>query len=178
MKTIKLCTYKKATVFVLSMLLCVLTVIPAFANETSKTKIGISSVTIAETEVQPDVSSVVTSNEDVIQPRGSLSGYGHRWIGSTTGSPNGVTDGSYTFTVNGSWSPWAGLTVKAEGFSSDAIIVVHVLKDGNFVCDGIDLYGSNQEKANIALWNVSPGEYTVNYSVKSSVAGTIHTWIY
>ena len=57
---------------------------------------------------------------DTVQPQavyGSLSGYGYKYDDN---------DGSFSFAVNGSWSPYAGCTIKTEGFSNATSVTVKV----------------------------------------------------
>lgn len=109
------------------------------------------------------------SNEDAgVQPYGSLSGYGHKYDN---------TNGSFTFTVSGSWSPYGGATIKTEGFSSATSITVKIY-DSNGSCKTTKTLGANDEKANIAIINVPTGTYTVRYSMQNPSSGSVHVWIY
>ena len=114
-----------------------------------------------------DNSKAVIGN-DVQAINGSLSGYGHKYDSNT---------GSFTFSVSGSWSPYAGCTIKTEGFSSSSRIVVSVY-DSSGSSKTSQTLGANDAKENIAIFNVSPGTYTVKYSIANPSSGTIHVWIY
>lgn len=114
----------------------------------------------AESSISNDIGSV--------QPYGSLSGYGHKYDN---------TNGSFTFTVSGSWSPYAGVTIKTEGFSSSTRITVKVY-DSDGSCKTTKTLSGNDEKANIAIINVPTGTYTVRYSMQNASSGNIHVWVY
>ena len=111
-------------------------------------------------------SSVV---EEVVQPRGVLSGYNNTYTSKISGS--------FTVNVTGSWSAYAGCTIKTEGFSSSSSITVSVY-DSSGSCKTTKTLGANEAKENIAILNVSPGTYTVIYSMTKPSSGTIHVWIY
>lgn len=99
---------------------------------------------------------------------GSLSGYGYKYD---------TTDGSFTISVEGSWSPFAGCTIKTEGFSSSSQITVGVY-DSEGSCKTTKTLGANDEKANIAIFNVPVGTYTIRYSILNPSGGSIQVWIY
>lgn len=108
---------------------------------------------------------------DTIQPQavyGSLSGYGYKYDDN---------DGSFSFAVNGSWSPYAGCTIKTEGFSNTTSVTVKVY-DSNGSCKTTKTMGANDEKGNIAIFNVPTGTYTVRYSMTNPSGGSIQVWIY
>lgn len=111
-----------------------------------------------------------------IQPRGVLSGYGQ---GSTNHSGNYFPhEGEFWFDVTGSWSVFAGCTIKTDGFSNDDIVTVTVYdQDGNEKCSK-NLEGATDEKKNIPIFNVSPGRYHVTIWVLSGTPGTVKCWIY
>ena len=103
-----------------------------------------------------------------VQPRGSLSGYGSKYAYGSS---------SFSLSVNGSWSPFAGCTIKTEGFSSNSTISVSVY-DSSGSCKTTKTLGPNDEKANIAIFNVSPGTYKISYTVDNPSNGTVSVWIY
>lgn len=107
--------------------------------------------------------------EKVIQPRGVLSGYNNTYTSKSSGS--------FTFNVTGSWSPYAGCTIKTEGFSSSSSITVSVY-DSSGYCKTTQTLGTNTAMENITIFNVPTGTYTIKYSISSPSAGTIHVWIY
>lgn len=114
------------------------------------------------------VDVVAQQQEEGIVPYGSLSGYGQRTASSS---------GSFKVPVKGSWSPWAGCTIRSEGFDSETVIEVHVNDEaGNEKAKGT-LQG-NMEIANLAMVNVSPGEYEVHYVMTSPSYGTVIVQIY
>lgn len=76
---------------------------------------------------------------DVQVMTGSLSGYGHKYDSRT---------GSFTFSVSGSWSPYAGCTIKTEGFSNSSKISVRVY-DSNGSSKTSQTLGANDAKENI-----------------------------
>ncbi len=112
--------------------------------------------------------SSITMSDSGIQPYGSLSGYGHKYDNK---------NGSFTFSVSGSWSPYGGATIKTDGFSGSTTITVKVY-DSNGSCKTTKTLGGNDEKANIAILNVPTGTYKVTYSMSNPSSGTIHVWIY
>lgn len=140
--------------------------VPAFAAEAS----GVSEVSNSTVVTFVDLEDINATNNEPV-PYGSLSGY------KSVETPALSFKGSFVVDVNGSWSPWAGCTLKTEGFSDNATIEISV-------CYGDDvkftkILGPNSEATNIAMLNVSPGGYTVNCTVKdNSNAGRITIWIY
>lgn len=113
-----------------------------------------------------------------VQPRGSLSGYGHEW------HSGGSNLDFFDFEVTGSWSPWAGCTVKTEGFPSSASIAYRLVRrEGNseisMFPDNSDRWiNGNGEDKNIPLLNVSPGTYRLYYQSYFGDAGTVHCYVY
>lgn len=105
---------------------------------------------------------------EVAVPYGSLSGYGQRTVSAT---------GSFTMQVNGSWSPWAGCTIRTEGFDSQTVNEVHVYDESGNEKAKATLNG-NMEIANLAMLNVSPGKYKVSYGMSMPSTGTIIVQIY
>lgn len=114
---------------------------------------------------ESNVGTEVNSEKSV---NGSLSGYGYKYDN---------TDGSFTISVDGSWSPFAGCTIKTEGFSSSSQITVSVY-DSEGSCKTTKTLGANDEKANIAIFNVPVGTYTIRYSILNPSGGSIQVWIY
>ncbi len=100
--------------------------------------------------------------------QGSLSGYGYKYDSNS---------GSFTFTVSGAWSPFAGCTLKTEGFSSSSTLTISVY-DSSGSCKTTQTLGPNENKANIAIFNVPTGTYTVKYSMSWPSSGSIQVWIY
>lgn len=112
--------------------------------------------------------SAETNNVQLQAVYGSLSGYGYKYDDN---------DGSFSFAVNGSWSPYAGCTIKTEGFSNSTSVTVKVY-DSNGSCKTTKTLGANDEKGNIAIFNVPIGTYTVRYSMSNPSGGSIQVWIY
>lgn len=118
-----------------------------------------------------EVSEVPEVSKSTVVTYGSLSGY------ASVDAPALSFIGHFVVDVNGTWSPIAGCTLKTEGFSPNATIEISV-------CYGDDvkltkILGSNTEIKNIPMYNVSPGGYTVNCTVKdNSAAGKVTIWVY
>ncbi len=126
----------------------------------------------AATEEISATNSISLDSEEIM-PCGSLSGYAQFSFKYGTST----TIGSFPIQVNGSWSPWAGWTVKTE-FSGAANITVSLTRpDGTKIGDTFILSG-NQEVANKTLLNVPAGQYTVHYTIDSASSGSITVWIY
>lgn len=108
---------------------------------------GISTAAFAE-EIKQDTnrstsvemySTEENSTDDVlsIQPRGVLSGYGNGTTNHTdTYYPH---DGEFWFDVEGSWSPYAGCTIKTEGFANDDAVIVKVYDEDGEECLELDI---------------------------------------
>ena len=106
-----------------------------------------------------------------VEPRGSLSGYGHRYVNSWENA------GNFTVNVSGSGSPWAGCTFKTEGFSSSDGVTLTLLKpDGGQAHAPITVNGSGEVQ--FAFLFAGTGNYTVKYGHHGGTAGTIHCYIY
>lgn len=107
-----------------------------------------------------------------IQPYGSLSGYAQHYHSATA-----PQTGSFSITVNGSWSPYAGWTLKTD-FDSCSYFKVYLTRpDGTKI--GSELYpNATDEIKNQVLLNVPTGTYIVHYQVQTSCTGTIQVWIY
>ena len=119
-------------------------------------------------ETKPSVFSVNYASQI-----GTLSGYGS---GSISGS--NTHDGEFWVDVTGTWSSFAGCTIKTSGFSeNDSVIVTVYDQSGNQKCSR-QLEGSSSEKKNIPIFNVSPGRYHVTIWVSSRQAGIVQCWIY
>lgn len=118
-----------------------------------------------------------TSEEtSTIQPRGVLSGYGN---GTTPHSGDyWPSEGEFYFDVTGSWSPFAGCTIKTEGFATNDIITVIVYNPNGEKIVTKYLTGTNDEEKNIPIFNVSPGRYRVYFYTTTGMPGTVHCWIY
>lgn len=114
----------------------------------------------------PDVPA--QQQEEGIVPYGSLSGYGQKYDTGT---------GSFTMTVNGSWSPFAGCTIRTEGFNSSTINEIRVYDESGNEKASATLTG-NMDVRNLTMLNVSPGTYTVRYGMVNVSGGTIIVQIY
>mgnify|MGYP001096319974 CR=1 FL=1 len=99
---------------------------------------------------------------------GSLSGYGQKDTSATC---------SFKMSVNGSWSPWAGCTLRTEGFDSATINEIKVSDASGKVKAQATLEG-NMEVANLAMLNVSPGEYKVTTIMSNPSSGRIIVHVY
>lgn len=116
---------------------------------------------------------VSTESDSEIVLYGSLSGYA-----SHTHHSGDALECSFPIQVSGSWSPFAGWTVKTNFSDSCRISYVYLTRpDGTKIGD--TLYpGPNDELANKALFNVPTGTYTVHYGLSTSCDGTIQVYIY
>lgn len=144
--------------------LTITSVIPAFAAETTEAS---SNVQILSGDLQ-----VVDITNNNIETKGSLSGYRSMNI-------QGSGSASFIVDVNGSWSPWAGCTLKTSGFSSNTTIDVQVCYGNDVKCS--KRLGPNSEVKNIAMLNVSPGGYTIKFTVNGNASnntGNLTVWIY
>lgn len=122
---------------------------------------------VPEASVQQQV-EVHEAVVDVPVPYGSLSGYGEKATSSTI---------SFKMTVNGSWSPWAGCTLRTEGFADATINEIKVRDASGNVKAKATLQG-NMEVANLAMYNVSPGEYEVTTIMGNPSNGKIIVHVY
>lgn len=122
---------------------------------------------VPEASVQQQV-EVPEAVVDVPVPYGSLSGYGQAKISGTD---------SFTFPVNGSWSPFAGCTIRTEGFDSQTVNEVIVCDASGNEKARATLKG-NMEVANLAIFNVSPGTYEVTSFMTMPSNGTVIVHIY
>lgn len=123
--------------------------------------------------------------EEVVSPRGSLSGYGQHWYNS--GEP---TTGTFIVPVTGISWPTAQLTLSLANFSSDVCVQVIVYRpDGSIAFNTADTSGTYLTMANSSQWhnihfaNGKTGNYTVWYSIWSWTgstpsSGRINCWIY
>lgn len=113
------------------------------------------------------------SSSSPIVPYGVLSGYAQH-NHSTNSSPIG----SFTINVTGSWSPYAGWTLKTDFSSNSKFEYVYLTRpDGTQI--GNTLYpNSTDELSNKVLTNVPTGTYTVHYKLSSNGSGTMQVWIY
>ncbi len=150
----------------MALVLTFISAVPAFAAEVSEVPEVSKSTVVTFGELE---GLDVTDSEPV--PYGSLSGY------ASVDAPALSFIGHFVVDVNGTWSPIAGCTLKTEGFSPNATIEISV-------CYGDDvkltkILGPNTEIKNIPMYNVSPGGYTVNCTVKdNSAAGKVTIWVY
>lgn len=146
----------------MALVMSITTVVSAFADEVS---VASNSIDVASSNLE-----LVDVIEDTPQPRGLLSGYGSR---DCTGSG----EGSFVIDVNGTFAVFAGCTLKTSGFSTDSTIEISVCYGNDVKCSKI--LGPNSEVKNIAIWNVSPGGYTIKVKVNNnSNTGNITVWIY
>lgn len=112
--------------------------------------------------------------DDPAQPeRGVLSGYNYYNY-----SAGNVTAGSFPIVVSGSWSAFAGWTVKTS-FPGGGYVTVYLTRpDGSQIGNTVQL-DPTDELTNMSLWNVPTGTYYVHYGITSSAySGTIEVWIY
>lgn len=120
------------------------------------------------------ITEVNTSSEGQIQPRGSLSGYGSQYTSSKI-------SGQFSFSVTGSWSPWAGCTVKFENFPNGTTIyytLTNVNTGTSMFSRSFTISSNDLDDNNIPLANVSPGTYCLSWSLSNSNAGTIRCYVY
>lgn len=154
----------------MALVLTITAAVPAFAAEVTP---GVATETAAvssDIQILSGDMQIVDVTEQGPQVRGSLSGYKSMNV-------SGSGTGSFVVDVSGSWSPWAGCTLKTSGFSSNATIEISV-KYGNDV-KFTKILGPNTEAKNIAMLNVSPGGYTVEVKIQNnSNTGNIQVWIY
>ena len=148
----------------LALVIAITAVMPAFATE-------VSTITEDVKITSGDLQIVAVSDvDDAKETRGVLSGYR-----SITVSGSGT--GSFMVDVNGSYSLWAGCTLKTSGFTTDAKVRITVLYDDDVKLTKI--LGPNTEITDIVMWNVSAGGYTVEYQIEgNSNVGQIQVWIY
>lgn len=148
--------------------LAITAVVPAFAAEVPEAPVA--PATSNSIEVTSGDLQIVDVTDDGPQTKGSLSGY--RSI-----NVSGSGTGSFVVDVNGSYSPWAGCTLKTSGFSSNATIDISVCYGDDVKCT--KTLGPNSEVKNIAMWNISAGGYTIKINVhNNSNTGNIQVWIY
>lgn len=108
------------------------------------------------------------STNETKSVQGVLSEYGQKYDNK---------NGSFEFVVDGSWSPFAGCTIKTDSFNTVTSLTISVY-DSSGSCKTSQTIASTDEKANIAIFNVSPGTYTVRYSLSNASYGRIQVWIY
>ena len=138
------------------------------------------SASAAEKDMATDIETVVTpdeSTEEPVRPYGSLSGYGQQYT-------NGNISGSFEFNVTGSWSPWAGCTVKFDDFPAGSVINFRLVEvsSGRWMFGNSDrsftVTSSDNEDNNIPLLNVSPGTYRLMWTIVGTERGTVRCYIY
>ena len=104
---------------------------------------------------------------------GVLSGYAQHTQYSTDS-----TSVTFNIDVTGSWSAYAGWTVKTN-FNGDVKINRVYLTRPNGSQIGSTLYPNTvDEITNKLLTNVPVGTYTVHYDLDRPTTGTIQVWIY
>lgn len=163
-------TKKTLVSLCMALALMVTAAVPAFAAEATPDVATEPAVSTAKLTVSHEDMVLEDVAEKDAQTRGTLSGYG-----STTAPKSG--SGSFTVNVNGSWSAWAGCTLKTSGFSSNATIKITVKYGDSEKCSKI--LGPENEVTNIPIWGVTAGGYTIEYEVQNSTTnGTIQVWIY
>lgn len=156
--------FAKKSIFAtcMALVLTFMTIVPAYATEAS---VGSSDIKIISGNLQ-----VEDVTDNIAQTRGNLSGYKCMAI-------KGSGSASFVMDVSGSWSPWAGCTLKSTDFSPNTTIEV-TLRLGDDEKFKRTL-GPNTEVRNIAMLNVDPGGYTVEITVNNnSNKGYLHIWIY
>ena len=132
----------------------------------------------AEPNIAQSTSILTTNDSDTVQPRGSLSGYGSQYL-------NGNYGGSFEFEVTGSWSPWAGCTVRFTGVPNGSYFTYNLTE----ISSGRSMFGDrgftvtsgsqgDEGDHNIVLLNVSPGKYRLTWTSFDGVDGIIHCHIY
>lgn len=112
--------------------------------------------------------------ENEIQPRGVLSGYGQQYT-------SGRKSGSFDFNVTGSWSAFAGCTVKFDGFPSGTTIkytLTQVSNNQQKFSRSFTINSSDNEDNNIAIFNVATGTYRLTWELSNIQTGTIHCYVY
>lgn len=116
----------------------------------------------------------VSVNDPANPERGVLSGYASYDYYAYSSS----TVGTFPLTVSGSWSAFAGWTVKTN-FGGGGYITVYLTRpDGSQIGNIVQL-DPTDEHANMSLWNVPTGTYQVHYSITSTYySGSIQVWIY
>lgn len=139
------------------------------------------SIQVTAFAAEPTVADIsVCSNDTVDETNsegtvyGSLSGYAsYTYVYGVS-----KTNGSFPIEVKGSWSPWAGWTLKTDVPDGSWFTYVYLTRpDGTKIGD--TLYPSAKDEIkNQALVNVPPGTYTVNYGLNCTGNGTITVWIY
>lgn len=120
------------------------------------------------------ITEVNTASEGQIQPRGSLSGYGSQYTSSSV-------SGEFNFSVTGSWSPWAGCTVKFEGFPNGTTIyytLTNVDTGTSMFSRSFTTSSNDIDDNNIPMTNVSPGTYRLNWRIPTADSGKIHCYVY
>lgn len=119
------------------------------------------------------------STEDAtssVQPRGVLSGYG---CGTTFHSGDYYPhEGEFWFDVTGSWSGFAGCTIKTEGFADNDWVLVKVYDEQGNEKVSKELVGASDEIKNILVLNVTPGRWHVTLWTRTGMNGRVHCWIY
>lgn len=149
--------------------LTITAVVPAFAAEVPNTSAKVATVA-SDMKVTSGNMKLTDVPDNVLRVNGSLSGY-------RSVDMSGSGDGFFVVDVSGKWSAWAGCTLKTSGFSDNATIEVSVYygNDKKFT----KVLGPNTEAKNIAMFNVSPGGYTVKLHVKNnSNVGNLTVWFY
>ena len=117
---------------------------------------------------------VNSTSENQIQPRGSLSGYGSQ-------NTSGRASGQFSFSVTGSWSPWAGCTVKFDGFPNGTTFyytLTNVDTGATIFSRTFTTTSNDIDDNNIPMVNVSPGTYRLSWSLSTAKSGTIHCYVY
>lgn len=112
--------------------------------------------------------------ENEVQPRGVLSGYGYQYT-------SGKKAGSFDFTVTGSWSAFAGCTVKFEDFPTGTTIkytLTQVSNNQQKFSRSFTINSSDNEDNNIAIFNVSTGTYRLTWELSNIQTGTIRCYVY
>lgn len=149
----------------MALMMTFVSAMPAFAAEAPVTPIVSNDIVVTSGNLQ-----IVDASENDAVPYGSLSGY-------RSVNVKGSGTAEFVVDVNGSWSPWAGCTLKTSGFSSEATIEISVCYGSDVKCTRT--LGPNSEVKNIAMLNVDPGGYTIKLNIKNnSNTGNITVWVY
>lgn len=125
----------------------------------------------------------ISDANDGIVPYGSLSGYVSQNIPINISKEQNVY---IPIEVSGSWSPWAGCTLKTSGFPENTQLQLRVCyhvgpNDGSQDVEkiGWKSFGPSTEYTNIPMINVEPGNYRIYIEVIGNTgSGTVECWIY
>lgn len=146
---------------------------------------SLSSMQVFAAEVQPEPTVTTVGSAEIVQPRGSLSGYGQKWYNSGE-----AVTGTFPVNVTGVYWPTAQISLSLENFASNVCVQVIVYKpNGSVAFNTADTSGTymtmenSSEWQNISFLNGQTGTYTVWYSIwttngSTPSSGRINCWIY